>query len=116
MTAWRTWLFPPLAGLLDELRQPGEFFRTQVRGGVAQVGCDGLLQRALEKVLQDPAKGRLARLAARPRRLVDVSQPFLAVFQVSLLFEDAQERADGGAAGRVGQAGVNLDGRGPAAP
>src|SRR6516165_8496149 len=76
------------------------------------MGSHGFFQRSLKKGVQDAAKSRARFLRSRPAGKVDEGQSFLAVLHMPFLFQDAQQGADGGFAGRISQGGVDLDRRG----
>ena len=52
-------------------------------------------------------------LAGRDRRHVDVADAVLLVPHVALVLEDAQQRADGGVAGRIRHPGADVGGGRP---
>src|SRR5205814_7730146 len=110
--AWRTWSPSLLSCRVDECDQPRQLLGRQVGRRVAEVRGDGLFEGALEERVEHAAQGRPAGPVARLGGRVDVLEPFLAVREVALLFEDGQEGADGGPARRVGQGGPHLRGRG----
>ena len=72
---------------------------------------DGAGERALEESLHHALQRGSAGFAARLGGQVDVAGAFLAVFEVALVLENAQERAHRGVAGSVGKRFVDF-GRG----
>jgi hypothetical protein len=86
-----------------------------IGGNFAAVGIDQrgdrVRERALEEGLEHALERRAAGGGARLGGEEDVARAVRAMSQMAFFFEDAEERADGRIAGRIGQSGGDL-GRG----
>src|SRR6185437_10524922 len=106
----RTSLHPALSRAVNQRRQAVELVARQPGGRFVEEGRDRLLRGAVEKGLQDMAQRRTLGVVARHCWEIDVTGPVLFVLDVSLLFQNTQERANGRIAGRFGQVRLHLGG------
>ena len=99
-----------LPGLLNQLRQSRQFGLGHVRRrGLEQRG-NGLDGRTLEEGVDQVLERRAFRALAADARHIEVAWTILLVPHVALVFEDAQHRAHGRIAGRIGEPVEDLRG------
>ena len=104
-------------GLLDQLPETFHF-------GGAEFFCiqeieDELFGGVLEEAAEDLANGALAGLVAGNAGLIEEGASVLFVLEIAFVFEDAEDREDGGVGGgRVGRKGIEnvFDGGGTTVP
>lgn len=93
--------------VLDDGFDAVQFLRGQLAVRRIHERGNGIGERSREERLHDALKRRLALRRARPRGYIDAPLPVRAVLQVSLLHQDAEQRADGGVARLIGEGGID---------
>lgn len=104
-----------LLGFFDESGHTLEVVGRELFGGDVEESGDDLGGRVLEEGRQEMADGGEFRLGGSEIGQEDVLEAFVAMGDVAFLFEGAEEGADGGVGGRIGEGGENFSGGGGAA-
>ena len=94
---------PFSSGLINQASQFVPLLVGDAGVTIFEQGRHRLRNRSLKEGGYDPSQGRTPRRLTRHAREVNVTLGFLAMADVALFLEDAEECPDGGVTGRIGE-------------